>query len=351
MAVPTQLAVVPLFIAMANLQLTGTPLGGDPARSDQCLRRVLDDAVPRAGAALRAHRGGARRRREHDPAPSGASAWPAARPAAAMLALFTFITSWTNYFWPFIVLDKDSRTLPVALSALSNNYFDDYSLIMAGRADVDPAAAPALHRGRPSTRRRHHGGGGEGLMTLALPAGFQWPADFLWGAATAAAQIEGAAHEDGKLDSIWDHYARVPGAVAYGDTPERAVDHYHRMPEDVALMKELGLDSYRFSVSWARVKPADGPANPARARLLQPAGRRTARAGHPAVAHPLPLGSAAGAPGGRRLGQPGRRRALPRLRLGRLRRARRSRHPLDHVQRAAVLVVHLLRRRRARARA
>ena len=99
-------------------------------------------------------------------------------------------------------------------------------------------------------------------MALALPAGFQWPADFLWGAATAAAQIEGAAHEDGKLDSIWDHYARIPGAVAYGDTPERAVDHYHRMPEDVALIKELGLDSYRFSVSWARVKPADGPANP-----------------------------------------------------------------------------------------
>jgi beta-glucosidase len=99
-------------------------------------------------------------------------------------------------------------------------------------------------------------------MSLALPAGFQWPADFLWGTATAAAQIEGASHEDGKLDSIWDHYARVPGAIAHGDSPERAVDHYHRMPEDVALMKELGLDSYRFSVSWARVKPADGPANP-----------------------------------------------------------------------------------------
>ena len=86
----------------------------------------------------------------------------------------------------------------------------------------------------------------------ALAAGF--PRDFLWGAATSAAQIEGAAHEDGKEDSIWDAFARIPGNIARGDTPERAVDHYHRMPDDVALMTRLGLDSYRFSVSWARVK-------------------------------------------------------------------------------------------------
>ncbi len=99
-------------------------------------------------------------------------------------------------------------------------------------------------------------------MALSLPDGFDWPAGFLWGAATAAAQIEGAGHEDGKLDSIWDHFARTPGNVARGDTPEVAVDHYHRMPDDVQLMRSLGLDSYRFSVSWARVKPADGPVNP-----------------------------------------------------------------------------------------
>jgi len=92
---------------------------------------------------------------------------------------------------------------------------------------------------------------------LELPEGFRWPEGFVWGAATAAAQIEGAAHEDGKEDSIWDAFARVPGNVAGGDTPEVAVDHYHRMPEDVALMRRLGLDSYRFSVSWARVKPGD----------------------------------------------------------------------------------------------
>jgi beta-glucosidase len=88
-----------------------------------------------------------------------------------------------------------------------------------------------------------------------------WPADFVWGSATAAAQIEGAAHEGGKEDSIWDAFARLPGAVAGGDTPERAVDHYHRMPEDVALMRSLGLDSYRFSTSWARVVPGGRSVN------------------------------------------------------------------------------------------
>ena len=89
----------------------------------------------------------------------------------------------------------------------------------------------------------------------------EFPAGFLWGSATAAAQIEGAAHEDGKEDSIWDVFARIPGAVAGGDTPEVAVDHYHRMPQDVALMKELGLGAYRFSTSWARIKPGDREIN------------------------------------------------------------------------------------------
>ncbi|MFF1571435.1 GH1 family beta-glucosidase [Leifsonia sp. NPDC058292] len=108
--------------------------------------------------------------------------------------------------------------------------------------------------------------GREGIRTPAgfgWPEGFRWPDGFLWGSATAAAQIEGAAHEDGKEDSIWDHFARIPGAVAQGDTPEIAVDHYHRMPEDVALMKQLGLQSYRFSTSWARVVPGDRQVNQA----------------------------------------------------------------------------------------
>jgi beta-glucosidase len=101
-------------------------------------------------------------------------------------------------------------------------------------------------------------------MTLSpLAPDTRWPDGFLWGSATAAAQIEGAAHEDGKEDSIWDAFARVPNAVAGGDTPETAVDHYHRMPDDVALMKRLGLQSYRFSTSWARIKPGDRAVNAA----------------------------------------------------------------------------------------
>jgi beta-glucosidase len=90
---------------------------------------------------------------------------------------------------------------------------------------------------------------------------YEFPPGFLWGSATAAAQIEGGAHEDGKEDSIWDAFARVPGAIAGFDTPETAVDHYHRMPADVALMKQLGIQSYRFSTSWARIKPGDREPN------------------------------------------------------------------------------------------
>jgi len=89
-----------------------------------------------------------------------------------------------------------------------------------------------------------------------------FPADFLFGAATAAYQIEGAAHEDGRKDSIWDAFSRVPGAVINAENGDTACDHYNRFPADVALMKDLGLQTYRFSTSWARVQPDGGPVNP-----------------------------------------------------------------------------------------
>ncbi|HTE72096.1 MAG TPA: GH1 family beta-glucosidase [Actinomycetes bacterium] len=88
-----------------------------------------------------------------------------------------------------------------------------------------------------------------------------FPAGFSWGAATAAFQIEGATHEDGRTDSVWDTFARTPGKVLGGDTGDPACDHYHRMPQDVALLAELNLDTYRFSTSWARVRPDGGPPN------------------------------------------------------------------------------------------
>jgi len=83
-----------------------------------------------------------------------------------------------------------------------------------------------------------------------------FPADFTWGASTSSYQIEGAAHEDGRGESIWDRFARTPGRVRNGDTGDVACDHYHRYRDDVGLMAELGLDAYRFSIAWPRVVPA-----------------------------------------------------------------------------------------------
>jgi beta-glucosidase len=89
----------------------------------------------------------------------------------------------------------------------------------------------------------------------------RFPSDFLWGAATASYQIEGAATEGGRTPSIWDTYSHTPGRVRNGDTGDTAADHYHRYRDDIALMAELGLQSYRFSVSWSRVQPTGrGPA-------------------------------------------------------------------------------------------
>ncbi|MEU1890547.1 GH1 family beta-glucosidase [Streptomyces pristinaespiralis] len=91
--------------------------------------------------------------------------------------------------------------------------------------------------------------------TLRFPAGFRW------GTATAAYQIEGAAAEDGRTPSIWDTFSRTPGKVRNGDTGDIAADHYHRMHEDVALMRRLGVTDYRFSIAWPRVQPTGrGPA-------------------------------------------------------------------------------------------
>ncbi|MFD9796559.1 glycoside hydrolase family 1 protein [Streptomyces sp. NPDC059070] len=88
-----------------------------------------------------------------------------------------------------------------------------------------------------------------------------FPPGFLWGAATSAYQIEGAVDEGGRTPSIWDTFCRTPGKVAGGDSGDTAVDHFHRWREDLALMSELRLNAYRFSVSWPRVQPTGrGPA-------------------------------------------------------------------------------------------
>jgi beta-glucosidase len=92
-----------------------------------------------------------------------------------------------------------------------------------------------------------------GLEAGALAQRF--PGNFVWGVATSAYQVEGAAHEDGRGDSIWDEFCRRPGAIRDGSSGERACDHYRRVDEDIGLIASLGVNAYRFSLAWPRVQP------------------------------------------------------------------------------------------------
>jgi beta-glucosidase len=93
-------------------------------------------------------------------------------------------------------------------------------------------------------------------------ARLDFPTGFHWGAATASYQIEGACREAGRGESIWDRFTHVPGNVRDGSTGDRACDSYHRWRDDIALLRAMGLDSYRFSIAWPRIQPTGrGPAN------------------------------------------------------------------------------------------
>ena len=97
-----------------------------------------------------------------------------------------------------------------------------------------------------------------------MDAGDAFPDGFLWGAATAAYQIEGAVREGGRGESIWDRFSHTPGRSANGDTGDVACDHYHRWDSDLNLIAELGIGAYRFSIAWPRLYPTGGgPLNPA----------------------------------------------------------------------------------------
>jgi beta-glucosidase len=107
-----------------------------------------------------------------------------------------------------------------------------------------------------------------------------FPPDFLWGVATAAYQVEGAAAEDGRGPSIWDVFSHTPGRTMNGDTGDVAVDHYHRFAEDVAIMRELGVNAYRFSLSWSRILPEGvGRVNDAGIRFYRRLGEELRAAG------------------------------------------------------------------------
>jgi beta-glucosidase/6-phospho-beta-glucosidase/beta-galactosidase len=84
---------------------------------------------------------------------------------------------------------------------------------------------------------------------------YSFPKGFLWGSATASYQVEGAVHEGGRGESIWDVYAHTPGKIRNDDNADVSADFYHLWREDVAMMKDLGLQAYRFSISWPRILP------------------------------------------------------------------------------------------------
>ena len=119
------------------------------------------------------------------------------------------------------------------------------------RSHIMSGAVPAL------------GGVDSAPRQQALPATpSQFPANFTWGVATAAYQIEGAVDADGRRPSIWDTFSHTRGKVLNGDTGDQACDHYHRWREDVALLRELGVGAYRFSIAWPRILPdGTGEAN------------------------------------------------------------------------------------------
>jgi beta-glucosidase len=101
-------------------------------------------------------------------------------------------------------------------------------------------------------------GRGEGVLSRR-----DFPSDFVWGASTAAYQVEGAVTEDGRGESIWDRFSHLPGKVRHDENGDIACDHYHRYREDISLLRDLGVSGYRFSIAWARVLPEGrGRVNP-----------------------------------------------------------------------------------------
>lgn len=126
-----------------------------------------------------------------------------------------------------------------------------------------PHPADPLERQAEGPRQARPEGQAEGQPARFGSSGrLTFPPGFIWGSASAAYQVEGAASADGRGVSVWDTFAHTAGNVRGGDTGDIACDSYHRYPEDIALMAELGLNSYRLSVSWPRVQPGGrGPAN------------------------------------------------------------------------------------------
>ena len=360
MAVPTQLGVIPLFILMAELGWVGTLWARDRARHGHRVRRLLHAAVPRRRRARRADRGRPGGRLLDDPHLLDTSRVPAARPAAAILWLFTFMATWTDFFWPLIVLPAEQPDPPDRARAAAERLL---RRLQPGprrrRAGHDPAAGP-LRPLRPPAGRRHHARSRQGMTvqrpstptTSPPPTGRPVPRPASSGAppprrtrSRAPSPRTAARRRSGTPSPT------RPARSLDGDTGDVACDHYHRMPEDVALMRELGLASYRFSVAWPRVRPDGGPVNPAGLAFYD-------RLVDELLAHGIApwltlyhwdLPQALEDAGGWTNRDTAYRFAD--YALTRVRRPRRPGADLDHAQRAVVLGLPRLRRRPPRARA
>jgi beta-glucosidase len=122
------------------------------------------------------------------------------------------------------------------------------ALIAAGSLATLGALAPGSETAARTLSASHQPADGS-------PSALRFPKGFLWGTATSAYQVEGAARDDGRGPSIWDTFAQTPGRIRDGSTGDVSVDHYHRYQEDVALMTGLGAGTYRFSIAWPRLRP------------------------------------------------------------------------------------------------
>ena len=159
---------------------------------------------------------------------------------------------------PLVVMrSTENYTLPLALRTLQSPTHTEWGALMAGSAIATLAAHRAVHHFLTPTHRGPHGRRRQ--MTRASPApadrAWRFPSDFIWGVATSAYQIEGAATEDGKGPSIWDTFCQREGTIADGSSGDVACDHLHRLEADLDLIASLGVNAYRFSMSWPRVQP------------------------------------------------------------------------------------------------